>query len=196
MNKRLAAHGILAALAFVVLFPSGAIAVRLASFRFVVAFHAAFQVFAYLVYIAAFGLGVTLAKDLEVLNTHHPIIGIVVFVLLFLQPFLGFTHHAMFKKHQARTAVSHAHIWVGRIAIALGIVNGGLGFRLANRLGMGSNSGKIAYAVIAAIFGAAWIVSIVIGERKRARQGPGNPPKYTESPVVQQAAETGHYGPK
>ena len=68
INKRLAAHGVLASLAFVILFPAGAIAVRLASFRFVVAFHAAFQVFAYLVYIIAFALGVTMAKDLKVVS--------------------------------------------------------------------------------------------------------------------------------
>jgi hypothetical protein len=69
MKKRLAAHGILAALAFVVLFPSGAIAVRLASFRLVVWFHAGFQMFAYVVYIAAFGLGVTMANDMEVVSS-------------------------------------------------------------------------------------------------------------------------------
>ena len=67
-NKRLAAHGILASLAFVIFFPAGAIAIRLASFPFVVAFHGAFQVFAYLVYIAAFGLGVTMANDLQVVR--------------------------------------------------------------------------------------------------------------------------------
>jgi len=68
MKKRLAAHGILAALAFVILFPAGAIAVRLASFRLVVWFHAGFQMFAYLIYIAAFGLGVTMANDLGVVS--------------------------------------------------------------------------------------------------------------------------------
>jgi hypothetical protein len=69
MSKRLAAHGILAALAFVILFPAGAIAVRLASFRLVVWFHAGFQMFAYVVYIAAFGLGVTMANDLKVVSS-------------------------------------------------------------------------------------------------------------------------------
>lgn len=194
MKKRLAAHGILAALAFVILFPSGAIAVRLASFRLVVWFHAGFQMFAYLVYIAAFGLGVTMANDLGVLNSQHPIIGIVVFVGLFIQPFLGFLHHSMFKKYQARTGVSHAHVWFGRILIALGIVNGGLGFNLADSMSQGSKSGKIAYSVLAAIFGVAWIAAIIVGERKRVNKS-SNPPKYTETPLVERSPENGHYAP-
>lgn len=195
MKKRLAAHGILASLAFVIFFPAGAIAIRLASFPLVVAFHAVFQVFAYLVYIAAFGLGVTMANDLQVLNSRHPIIGIVVFVLIFLQPFLGFTHHSLFKKHQTRTFVSHAHIWLGRIVIALGIINGGLGFKLAESMGQGSKSGKIAYAVLAAVFGAVWIAAIVIGERKRAKRGQ-NPPKHTDMPLVERNSDNGHYAPQ
>ena len=92
--------------------------------------------------------------------------------------------------------MSHAHIWVGRIAIVLGIVNGGLGFKLANTMGMESKSGKIAYSVLAGIFGLAWIAAIIVGETKRAKRGAGNPPKYTESPVVQQGPANGHYAPK
>jgi hypothetical protein len=70
----LIAHGTLAALAFVIFFPSGAIAIRLASFSGVVWFHAAFQAFAYLVYIAAFGLGVHIAKEQQLvcIPPFHP----------------------------------------------------------------------------------------------------------------------------
>lgn len=65
----LIAHGTLAALAFVVFFPVGAIAIRLASFTGIVWIHAAFQTFAYLVYIAAFGLGVYIANELDLVST-------------------------------------------------------------------------------------------------------------------------------
>lgn len=68
-KKMLIAHGTLGALAFVIFFPAGAIAIRLASFPGVVWFHAAFQVFAYLVYIAAFGLGVYLANEMELVSS-------------------------------------------------------------------------------------------------------------------------------
>lgn len=67
-TKMLIAHGVLASLAFVIFFPAGAIAIRLASFPGVVWFHAVFQAFAYLVYIAAFGLGVYLANGMNLVS--------------------------------------------------------------------------------------------------------------------------------
>jgi hypothetical protein len=198
----LIAHGVLASLAFVILFPAGAIAIRLASFPGVVWFHAAFQGFAYLVYIAAFGLGIHLACKGNYLNSYHPIVGIVVFVIVFFQPFLGFLHHSLFKKYGHRTMWSYAHIWTGRVAITLGIINGGLGLKLANN----SNSGKIAYGVVAGFMWLAWVAAMVIGERRRkvasasqttpeklsgARHG-SDGSNSTEIPP----AAAGHYAPK
>jgi hypothetical protein len=76
-------------------------------------------------------------------------------------------HHVQFKKHHRRTIWSHAHLWVGRIAITLGIINGGLGLKLADRLGMGSMAGKIVYSVLASFIWVAWVAAAVIGERRR-----------------------------
>ncbi|KAF2125642.1 iron reductase domain protein [Dothidotthia symphoricarpi CBS 119687] len=181
-TKMLIAHGVLAALAFVILFPAGAIAIRLASFPGVVMLHAAFQLFAYLVYIAGFGLGVYIAMEMNLLDHYHPIIGILVFVLVFFQPILGFLHHLLFKKYQSRTFWSYAHIWVGRIAITLGIINGGLGLQLADSMGMSSKKGIIAYGVVAGVMWLAWIAAIVIGERRRKARGvAGAPTKYYEA---------------
>lgn len=209
----LIAHGVLASLAFVILFPAGAIAVRLASFRGVVWFHAAFQVFAYLVYIAAFGLGVYIASSMEMLDHYHPIIGIVVFVLVSLQPFFGYVHHLMFKKHESRTLWSYVHIWLGRIAITLGIINGGLGLQWAGSMHMSSKSGSIAYAIIAIHVWLAWVAASVYGER-RQKKVMEKPPKYEDhsSPREQgtnsdstgssediqlvQSGMQGHYAPK
>lgn len=64
----LVAHGVLAALAFVIFFPFGAIAIRLASFRGIAWIHGAFQIFAYLVFIAAFGLGVYIANHFDLVR--------------------------------------------------------------------------------------------------------------------------------
>lgn len=176
----LIAHGVLASLAFVILFPTGAIAIRLASFPGVVWLHAAFQVFAYLVYVAAFGLGVYIASGMEMLDHHHPIIGIVVFIAIFLQPVFGFLHHALFKKHQSRTLWSYVHIWLGRLAVTLGIINGGIGLQWADSMNMSSKGGIIAYAVIAAVVWLVWVVASVIGERRRSRKSFDLPPKYDE----------------
>ncbi|KAF2637298.1 CBD9-like protein [Massarina eburnea CBS 473.64] len=184
-TKMVTAHAVLAALAFVIFFPVGAIVIRVASFTGVVWFHAAFQVFGYLVFVAAFGVGVYIANNFELLHEAHPVIGIVVFVVLFFQPILGFIHHSQFNKHQSRTVWSHGHIWLGRIAITLGIINGGLGFQLADRMGMGSRPGMIAYAVIAAVIWLAWVAASVFGasRRKQARKNvvADKQPTYRES---------------
>ena len=44
---------------------------------------------------------------------------------------LGFLHHRLYKKTLAPTKLSPIHIWLGRVVIPAGIVNGFLGFPLA-----------------------------------------------------------------
>ena len=64
------------------------------------------------------------------------------------------------------------HIWYGRTLIFLGIINGGLGFRLAGNI----KNRVVAYTVVAAVFGAAYVLGVTImAFRKRnsqARKGP------------------------
>ena len=61
----LVAHGVLAALAFVVIFPAGAISMRLMSFPGLVKFHAILQGLGFLFYVVAFGMGIWLATNLR-----------------------------------------------------------------------------------------------------------------------------------
>jgi hypothetical protein len=70
-QRILVAHGVMAALAFVILFPFGAISIRLMSFPGLVWFHAAFQVLAYVVYIVAFGMGIWMATNLGYVSILH-----------------------------------------------------------------------------------------------------------------------------
>lgn len=170
------AHGVMASLAFVGLFPIGGILIRAASFTGLVWVHAVLQVLAFLIYIAAFGIGIYVAMNSQYLTRAHPIIGIVLFIILFAQPLGGLLHHRYFKKYGRRTTVSYAHIGIGRIAIILGMVNGGLGLQLAGAQG----SSVIAYAVVAAVMGVLYIASIIYGERKRSRRTPAQapPPQY------------------
>lgn len=176
MNQRqkiLIAHGVLAALAFVIFFPIGSILIRLGSFRGLWLVHGLFQIFAYLIYIVAFGIGIWLVKNIPVnlLDHYHPVIGIIVFVLLFFQPFLGLIHHFQFKKYNRRTIWSYGHLWLGRVVITLGIINGGLGMLLATETGFFAPSkGQIAaYGVIAGIMWLLWVVASIIGERRKSR---------------------------
>ncbi|KAF1835840.1 hypothetical protein BDW02DRAFT_266808 [Decorospora gaudefroyi] len=173
-QKLIIAHGILAALAFVLFFPIGAILIRLGSFRGVWIVHGVFQLFAYFVYIAAFGIGVWMVNNIPVnlLDNYHPVIGIIVFVLLFFQPILGFVHHLKFKKYSRRTIWSYGHLWLGRILITLGMVNGGLGLLLASDApaftGFAPTRGHIiAYGVVAGIMWLLWVLAAVYGERKK-----------------------------
>lgn len=72
------------------------------------------------------------------------------------------------------------HIWLGRLVITLGIINGGLGFKFAEEYD--NHSAMIAYAVVAGVVWLVWVAASVFGERKRKRAAAANaPPKYTES---------------
>lgn len=115
----------------------------------------------------------------------HPIIGITLLVMLIIQPILGQMHHHMFNKYKTRTGWSHGHLWLGRIIITLGIVNGGLGFLLANN----TKYGGIVYGVVAGIAWIAYVASAIIGERRRSARLAAAPPKYHEGMTISMPRE-------
>jgi hypothetical protein len=59
------AHGVIACLAFVIFFPLGAISMRVIPGRLAIIVHALFQLFAYMLYIVAFGLGIWMASTIR-----------------------------------------------------------------------------------------------------------------------------------
>jgi hypothetical protein len=67
-RMRLIAHGILAGLCFAILFPLGAISIRLFSFPGLVWFHAGLQIMAQIIFIIAFALGITLAREQDLVR--------------------------------------------------------------------------------------------------------------------------------
>ena len=160
------AHGVLASLAFIVLF--------LASFRGLWLIHGLVQIVAFVVYLAAFALGIWMTQQApsqaNLIGRYHPIIGIVLLIVLLIQPVLGLVHHFQFKKHGTRTVWSYGHLWLGRLLITLGIINGGLGLLLARQSGYGrpTTGQVIAYSVIAGVMWLLWVVSSIVGEKKRA----------------------------
>ncbi|KAK8049603.1 hypothetical protein PG994_011333, partial [Apiospora phragmitis] len=207
-------HGILAAIAFVGLFQIGAVLMRVIPGRFTWIIHGVFQILAYGLYIAAAALGIRLvrlvrippngASMLSSAQTNvHPIIGLVVLGSLFFQPLLGWLHHIKLKKTGRRTAWSHLHLWVGRSAIILGIINGGFGLELANA----SDSAITAYSVVAVVVCLLWLLSALVFEYRRWR-GPREaasehafppppvydvPPPYTHGTATQN--DPNHPGP-
>ncbi|KAF3197152.1 hypothetical protein TWF192_007599 [Orbilia oligospora] len=128
------AHAVVMSIAFVVLFPLGGIIIRLLrhTIRQAVYVHITLQVLSFSLAIVGLATGVMASATLESHFLYsHQFIGVVVMVLLFLQVILGASHHMMFKVKGKRTWLSYAHIWLGRSAIIMGIVNGGLGLPLA-----------------------------------------------------------------
>ena len=158
------AHGTLASIAFVAIFPIGAILVRLTSFSPWI--HGGLQVFGYGIFIAAAGLGIYMANNVDYLQEPHAIIGMLLLGIFFFMPFLGTIHHRMYKQMQMRTFWSYGHIFTGRAGVLLGIVNGGLGLKLADA----DRSSIIAYGVVAGLMGALYIGAIIFGELRRARK--------------------------
>lgn len=171
----ISAHAICATLAFAFLFPVGGIMIRLASFRGLWLVHGLFQIFAYILFIAAAGLGLFMVHEIppqaHVWSYAHPIIGLVLLAVLFFQPWSGLLHHLGFKRDPRRGFFSYAHIWIGRIAIILGIINGGLGLQLSRFYGIvpASNGVVAGYSVGAAIMFLLYFFSIVVGETRRRR---------------------------
>jgi hypothetical protein len=157
----------LAAIAWIIIFPLGGIIIRLFSFKGLVFVHAGIQALGWLVFIAAFGLGLYNAINLDYVSTRHVILGLVVFALFVFQPMLGLLHHLRFRKTGARGIFSFIHIWIGRVAIILGMINGGLGLADARTW---RPNWVIAYSVIAGVFGVTYIASIVFGETRRAKR--------------------------
>lgn len=93
----------------------------------------------------------------------HTRLGTIVVALLGLQPILGIVHHSQFKKTGKRGIFSHIHVWYGRALMLLGIINGGLGLRLAK----GPKSWIIAYSVIAGVVSLLYVASIFLGPKTK-----------------------------
>ncbi|KAK3702182.1 hypothetical protein LTR37_015014 [Vermiconidia calcicola] len=153
------AHGTLAAITFLVLLPVGAMILRVPGIDIWI--HAGIQIFNYCCFIAAAGLGIYMAIQERLSNHHHPLIGMVLLGVLFFQPVFGYLHHRAYKSTQRRTLVSYIHVWVGRLAILLGMINGGLGIQLAGDVRRGY---LVAYSVVAAIMGIVFLCSVVYWE--------------------------------
>ncbi|KAB8227804.1 cytochrome and DOMON domain-containing protein [Aspergillus alliaceus] len=171
-NAMLVAHGLMMAITFVLLFPSFALLISLPWVTSPSKVHAPLQVLALTLAIAGMGVGIQLAIDKKVKSSSHPIIGIIVVALLVLfQPLMGFLQHRHFRRNGGKGAFAYLHRWLGRSMIILGIVNGGLGFRLA---GIGNpstpRSAMIAYSVIAGVMGLLYLgTHLLVAMQGRSR---------------------------
>ncbi|KAL4993323.1 hypothetical protein BDV10DRAFT_199707 [Aspergillus recurvatus] len=168
----LIAHGFVMSIAFVLLFPFFGLLVALPVRGAVARVHAPLQVFTLFLVIAGMGLGIKMGTDSDITDHAHPILGLIVIGLLVLfQPAMGLLQHLHFRRTGKKSIFAILHRWLGRLAIILGIITGGLGFRLA---GIESNpytpkSAVIAYSVIAGVMGLVYVaVQVLRAVRERA----------------------------
>ncbi len=161
------AHGTIMSFAFLVLFPAGAILIKATSHRRMVRIHACIQVGTYIAILMGMGIGIHMASTGHLFTSKHPQIGLALVVVLFFQAADGLIHHAQYvRHHRKRTKLALVHMWMGRILIFLGMMNGGFGLQLARV----TDPGKIAgYSVVAVVSATCLVTAIIYGEKKRKR---------------------------
>lgn len=78
----------------------------------------------------------------------------------------GYLHHYYYMRTGGRTAISYGHIFYGRALMIMGIVNGGIGLKLASA----PDNLVVAYTVVACIISVLYIAGAVYGTSRRSRE--------------------------
>lgn len=177
-----AGHGVLMCICFVLLFPLSALTIYLPFAQKVRFIHAPLQMISAILMIVGLALGVILGKRLDELDRYHQIVGyIVVGCLILFQPALGIAQHLYFHRTGGRSVMGIIHRWLGRCAIILGIVNGGLGFMMAGPVGKSPyvpNYAVIAYSVVAVIVFIIYVVVLVMSNIRAKKRSPDGEKYY------------------
>ncbi|KAK4105607.1 iron reductase domain protein [Parathielavia hyrcaniae] len=144
-SQTLVAHGSIMAVVMLGLFPGGSLLMPLFRKWWL---HGTWQFVSLAVMWAGIILGIVVLRDMQMeWSDPHYIIGLVVAGLVTFQPANGFLHHRQYVKTLSRGMMSHVHRWLGRVLMALGTINGGLGLRLARA----PDRFLIAYGTVAGI---------------------------------------------
>jgi H+/Cl- antiporter ClcA len=189
-HMMIVSHAIMACLAWAFFIPLGGILLRL-NLRspWILRIHMILQMTSYFAYVASVGLGIYLFQKLsgsffDMWKDPHGPLGIAILAMGFIEPVLGWVHHKIFKSRMAalkasqdskapgRTAPGHVHLWMGRLLIVLGIINGGLGIRLTARVGYQhkniTRNASIGYGVGTGVMFLLYAISVIIFEIRKA----------------------------
>lgn len=168
--RALIAHGFLMTFAIGLFLPIGATVIQVVPWsKKVTRIHAPLQAFALAMLVSGMGVGIYLGVATKKIDYYHPIIGfIVVGGLLLFQPIMGLYAHLHLNKTGGKSIFAYVHRWWGRILVILGIINGGLGFRLAGIGRPGTPVGAvIAYSIIAGIVISSYLAVVVFGTARQ-----------------------------
>ncbi|KAI7509429.1 hypothetical protein KC347_g5237 [Hortaea werneckii] len=142
----LPAHAALMCLAFILIFPLGALLLRILQS---VLCHGVAQVVGVLFVLVGFGMGVHLSHHYNRsrdFNSGHQVLGLIIFATIFIQLGLGIIHHLIYRRTKQPTIISKFHLVLGPLLILLALINGGLGFNLA-----GNHHDNIPYGIVVAV---------------------------------------------
>lgn len=186
-DRTLLAHGVIMAISWLFLLPLGAAFIRFLAQTFPrpvpLYAHASIQFLTFILALVGFGLGISTSnQNGRHFYADHQRLGVAIIILFFLQAPMGWIHHVNFVATGERGFWSHAHVWNGRLVILLGIVNGGLGLHLAGIkkkisgvvVGRVEHKWVVAYSVVAAIVGVAYIGGLIVKQLGESKKGKGS----------------------
>ncbi|RAL01590.1 cytochrome and DOMON domain-containing protein [Aspergillus ibericus CBS 121593] len=174
LHKKRIAHGVMTSVAFVLLFPNFALLLYIVPSRRTVPWvHAPLQLFAVLLALAGFGVGISVSKDLQEIGGYHPVIGYVaVGGVVLIQPLLGIMQHLHFRKTGTSSLYGVSHRYLGRFFAALGVINGGIGFHYATAKNPDiPRASPLAYGIICGSMFVIY-VSVILWRRSKSQAKP------------------------
>ena len=174
------AHAVFTCIAFVIMMPLGVIFLRILER---VRWHWINELLALLVAFIGLVIGIYLSTTYnksKSFNSAHQLIGILVILALFLQAWLGWHHHQVYKRIKRTTPYAPVHRFFGCFLILAGLANGAVGLDYAK-----NNSRILVYLVISIILVglvATWVLFNRWWVRRGGRNGIHESSRYESAP--------------
>ncbi|MCJ1418914.1 hypothetical protein MMC32_005265 [Xylographa parallela] len=174
------AHAVFTCIAFVIMMPLGVIFLRILER---VRWHWINELLALLVAFIGLVIGIYLSTTYnksKSFNSAHQLIGILVILALFLQAWLGWHHHQVYKRIKRTTPYAPVHRFFGCFLILAGLANGAVGLDYAK-----NNSRILVYLVISIILVglvATWVLFNRWWVRRGGRNGIHESSRYESPP--------------
>ncbi|KAF0421490.1 CBD9-like protein [Gigaspora margarita] len=131
-NKLIISHAIIMFLAWMVFLPGAVFVARFArTLSFWVQLHMSIQIFIVVPLVIAGSVIVYVAVGGYQTSDPHKILGLILFICLFVQIFIGLFHHKTYDAYREHTPWwTHLHRWLGRAIVTLAIFQVPLGLSL------------------------------------------------------------------